>query len=597
MEEQKIFKIEPRPIFGHGHFFQQTMLPASRFVDYCKKRGIDISVNRLEKFEELGIFTPMLRIKYPEIQIKRKTVKTEGDLTKTQEFGILQEGETWDGELRKDYAALIYWDREYVDSWIEENLIFVPTKENYQSWSDFKDEESFHKVESYYSIFQILPLKILVQTLTLRSRIEELAFKSEEDVLALHRNSVKQFQHMVEVWADGDSAWDKYAKVCQLISSRYLPYAESDGITISVPTKDFSGFDFFEYRRNWNAKEFLEEIQLTVEEIARAWESIIHQAEWVNPISAWDELVNFINKEERGRLKDKALLAETWKVMAKMLNLFYEELTGRKLHKYGSSPEHIEVFRGKGITTDSLQYLEFIANDFGVNPRPKLILMVEGKGEFDEIPKLFKWAFGRTLGKHRIQIINLKSIGEFASKKIERFIDHFHDLQTLVYFILDNENKSKQRKESLVRTPSLYIDGLSITKDEFFTIWERNIEFDNFTDSEIAEAMTKFCGNRYEFSETEIASCRSNFGKGKDPLSSLYEEKLSFRLDKPKFLAVLFEYIKVDYQIEIEGVKRNRPILKALENISHLAMRNYQPTRLDSWIENQNSGWLRNRLS
>lgn len=597
MEEQTIINIEPRQILGHGHFFQRTMLEASRFVDYCKKRGIDISKKRLEKFEELEIFFPMLRIEHPEIQIKRRTIKDENGLEETYEFGRLQEGETWDAELSKYYSACNYGNKEFVDSWIEENLIYFPTKETFQPWSNYYDEEGFNKIESFYSIFQALSLKILVQSFTLKSRIEELAFKNEEYTLAFHRNTVHHFQEMVKIFADGDSAWDKYAKVCQVISSRYLPYAESDGITISLPAERFTGFNFFEYRRNWNAKEILNEIGLSVDDVAGIWEQVAYRTEWINPISAWDELVNIINKEKRERLKDKALLAETWKIMAKMLNLFYEDLTGRKLYMQGHSPEHIEVFRGKGITIDSLQYLEFVANDFGVNPRPKLILMVEGKGEFNEIPKLAKWAFGRSLGKYRIQIINLNTIGEFTSKKIERFIDHFHDLQTIVYFILDNENRAKQRKESLVRTSSLYINGFSITKDEFFTIWDKNIEFDNFTDLEIANAMTNFCENRYEFSQAEIEKCRGDFGTKKDPISCLYKAKLSYGLDKPKFLGFLFEQIKIDYEIELNGVRRKRLILDALNSITRLAFRNYQPTRLDTWTQNQNSGWLRNRLS
>ncbi len=71
-------------IINHGHFFDKTLLNASRFVDYCRKRGIDISEERLERFEELGIFFPILRISYPEIEIKIKTIKSEGDHVQIQ---------------------------------------------------------------------------------------------------------------------------------------------------------------------------------------------------------------------------------------------------------------------------------------------------------------------------------------------------------------------------------------------------------------------------------------------------------------------------------------------------------------------------------
>lgn len=37
------------------------LLPAKRFVKYCKERGIRTSEKQLERFEELGIFRPVAR--------------------------------------------------------------------------------------------------------------------------------------------------------------------------------------------------------------------------------------------------------------------------------------------------------------------------------------------------------------------------------------------------------------------------------------------------------------------------------------------------------------------------------------------------------
>jgi hypothetical protein len=586
-------ELTPHLVLGHGHFFQDTLLSASRFVDYCKKRGIDISEKRLEKFEKLGIFYPHLRIRYPEIKIKRKTIKEERKEPIIKEYGILQKGEIWDGELRKDYASFIHFDKEYVDSWIKRRFVFTPTKATFKPWSKFRDKKGFPRVESYYSIFQTLPLQIMVQMLGMKFQIEYLAFRTEQEALDHHRKYTEIYKKMVLTFSEGYNAWEEYAKICQVISHRYFPYANSDGLTISVPVQEFTGFDFFEFRRNWDAKKFLKEIELTVDDIEKAWEGVAHHAEYISPISAWNELIDFIKKEKRERLKDKALLAETWKLMAKMLNLFYEDLTERKLHMHGDSPERIEVYRGKGITKDNLQYMEFVANDFGVNPRPKLILMVEGEGEFNEIPRITKWAFGKSLAAYRIQIINLKSIGEFNSRKIERFIDHYHDLQTIVYFVLDNENNSLRTRDTLVYKQSRYIENLTITKKDFFTIWDKNIEFDNFSDKEIAEAMTTLCENRYSFTASDVKKCRADHGKRRDPLSELYKTNLNYDLDKPKMLEILFDVVELNYKMTIGGEEKNRPIIDVIDEIRHLALRNYQPYSSDAWEENQHSGYLR----
>lgn len=113
----------PYQIIGHGNFFQKTLLNHSRFIDFCNKRGIYIDERRLEKFEELGIFLPALRVDYPVIKIKVETKITEEGESVFEEFGNLEEGETWDGETREEYAAFIYFDKDYVDSWIKEGFV------------------------------------------------------------------------------------------------------------------------------------------------------------------------------------------------------------------------------------------------------------------------------------------------------------------------------------------------------------------------------------------------------------------------------------------------------------------------------------------
>jgi hypothetical protein len=40
-------------------------LSTDRFISYCKKRGIQTSREQLERFEKLGIFYPIVRVRYP----------------------------------------------------------------------------------------------------------------------------------------------------------------------------------------------------------------------------------------------------------------------------------------------------------------------------------------------------------------------------------------------------------------------------------------------------------------------------------------------------------------------------------------------------
>lgn len=586
--------LDPLDIINHGNFFQRTLLSASAFVNFCKERGIDISEERLEKLEKVAIFLPALRVRYPEIKIKQKRIKTKGQPDRIEEFGILEDGEQWDGELAKDYSAFIPFDARYVASWIDEGLISGPRKGEFAPWSKYTDKQGHHKATTYYSIFQAYSLKSVLRRLRVTIDLENLPSRTEREAVEIHRRWKKYFKDFVLRVTENNR--DEYWKLCHFLSQRYLPEAESDGLLITVPAKDFTKFDFFEFRRAWNPKDFLEYIECTTDEIKDAWEWLVHSADWENPLSRWDDLVALVKRERRKQLKGDALLAELLKTMARMLMLFYKELTGIELYPRGDSPEEVEVFRGKGVTKDDLRYKEFVANEFGVNPRPKLILMVEGHGEFTEIPKLLLWSFGKSISSYGIQIVNLETISEFSSDKMVRFIDHYHHLQTIVYFVLDNENRARQTRDSLLRRRSRYVQGLSLTKKDFFRIWDRNIEFDNFSDLEIADALSKFSELRYRFREQEVIQVRDAFGREADGLSNLYRSKVNYGLTKPLFLGLLFENFKNDYRVVIDGITRTRPILEVIDDVRHLALRNYQPSSLEAWSENQHADWLRTKL-
>lgn len=578
-------QLSPTLVINHGHFFTRTLLTSSQFVRHCKDRDIEISEERLEKFEKLGIFFPVLRVARPEMPNER-------DGFPQREDGDEQLDDKGQPKSPPSvYADFIPFDKEYAEHWIAKGFVCVPTKGEFTPWSEYIDSEGTPKVQTYYSIFQTLPLYHILQSLSLRSFGEDLLERTEEDVMALHRQHSEYFTHVVQSLSEKETAWEKYAKLCLVISCRYLPFGESDGVTIAVPAKEFSGFDFFEFRQNWDAQRFLDEIEITVEEVIRAWEGVTNFTRGINPLLHWEDLVDYVKRDKREKLKGLPLLLESWKVMSKMLSLFHEDLTGQTLFVYGRSPENVEIRRGKGINKDDLRHMEFISNEFGVNPRPKLILVVEGDGEMQEVPRLAKWAFGNTLAAYRIQLINLGTIGEFNSAKIERFIDHFHDLQTIVYFVLDNENRSRQVRDKLIKQASQYYPDFTITKGDLFTIWDRNTEFDNFSDSEIADAMSELCDSRYLFQEREVKICRESFPGG--DLARLYKERLNYGLKKIQLLEILFRKFRENYRIVIEGVEQNRPLVDVLFKVRAFAIGNHQPSSLDTWTQNQHSGWLR----
>lgn len=242
---------------------------------------------------------------------------------------------------------------------------------------------------------------------------------------------------------------------------------------------------------------------------------------------------------------------------------------------------------------NELQYLEFLTNQYHLNPRPRLLLFVEGECERQEIPRIARKLWGYSLEQVGIQLEPLGGIGEV--EKLERLIDHYHYRQTIVYLILDNENKAKRWRERLLRAKSKFPDVPgTITKSEYVFVWEKSFEFDNFSDDEITAAMTEIGEKRYEFRAGEIAQARAKFGQQRDPLSDLYKQKLGYGLSKPKLAEALVQRILDNPagEFNAEGMSKH-PITVKIWEIIQLAVKNYQPVRLKDWRATQQGEFIR----
>jgi hypothetical protein len=146
-------------------------------------------------------------------------------------------------------------------------------------------------------------------------------------------------------------------------------------------------------------------------------------------------------------------------------------------------------FFGGGVTENELQNLEFLTNKYRLNPRPKLILVVEGNGEAEQFPRLAKELFGYSFPQGGINVVNIQGVGNFTGKKkidkyggLERFIDDYHHRQTVVFVVLDDEGRVSKIKKELLKAHSKYSPNRMVTKEEYIRVWDnKNIEFDNLT--------------------------------------------------------------------------------------------------------------------
>lgn len=279
--------------------------------------------------------------------------------------------------------------------------------------------------------------------------------------------------------------------------------------------------------------------------------------------------------------------------MHQMLAFFYEDITGTKSPQVIEHETYVQRRYGTQATTDTLRVLEYIANEYRLNPRPRLILVVEGDTEAEQIPALVEAFYGVSLSTAGIELVNLKGIDEFAGRKgsnrygaLEKFIDAYHHRQTIVCVLLDNEGRAGEIRDRLLKAQSSFFPKRKVTKSEYVQLWERNYEFDNFTDLEIATAMSRLTPG-LAFSPDEVRVEREAFPKGRG-LASLFLRRTHADLPKKTLARELSSFLLEELPNSTATPKRK--IVQFIDSILKLAATNHQPISYEIWKENQESG-------
>lgn len=392
------------------------------------------------------------------------------------------------------------------------------------------------------------------------------------------------------------------ALLCQHISNRYFPETQTDmrtrqigygsyedaWITVSSPD-----WNWHREVQCWDPKRIETLYSLTPEKLSQAYEGLAMDQSDCDPIEAWYPLTQFICVDMRNKLKGAALRSETMRYGAQMLRLLYKDLYGDDL------PHPNEVYRTifthfpeLEVRKDTRRYLEFVANRFGVNPQPRLCLFVEGQSEEFGVTRIFEIYYGAHPGTYGIEIINLGGVDNATGKKndrcggVIRLINYLHHHQTISFLILDNENRAKPFEMKLLKAKSIHGDRQLVTRPEYVKILTNSFEFDNFSCIEIADALIKLAQGNATFSRSDVASAKKDSNPGL-ALKKLYEEKTNYGLEKVKLAEILVDTMILS---ESDQETEERSIIKILNEIRRLAVRNPLPTRKQDRDANQMSG-------
>ena len=407
------------------------LLNTSQFKSFSGKHNIRISSERLEQLERIGLFYPIAR--FQPFPIKVKIKKTAKD--RYYDLGVLEEGEKWDGETIDDFAMLTF-EKDYLIECLLEGHLWDPCERDYLPWDSYKkDMDDCFITESYYSKFQIYELNELLSCLASFNISAEYWYgKNDSDFESLKNRVKEQVNYTAKRCIDKVESSLDIGYISQILSKVYYPYTQTNQRTIRAP------IEWESYRKEWNPKEILLLLNISKDDISNACRDIHLEAHHIDPLENWRALVKHIAINEKEKLKDKALLANVFYSMEEMLKLFYKDVTGNSIsYNFLTNEDWGKRSYGEDTIENTYLYLEFLCNKYEINPRPKLILFVEGEGEHEQIPRIALKILGHNFLKLGIQIENLEGVSNFTGKKDEfggkllKLIEYFHKKPALLF--------------------------------------------------------------------------------------------------------------------------------------------------------------------
>ena len=554
-----------RAIVESGAVLACPLLGTDGFVKFCSDRGLRIDRERLIRLERLGLFSPVFRVRTPR--------------SNAAPFYIpLHQGNNW-----------------FTKRWAYDTTR-VPQNHTVSAHTD-------QTQEGYYSIFQIEYLNRVLTELTLRVSLD--AYLDQGDSRPINWQNWLEYAEQSAASLRDHEYRRAIALLCQHISNRYFPQTQGDKRSMEVQNGSSSdpwiivyaqNWDWEEEVQRWDPKETARLYRLTPKNLRHAYEGLARAQAHCDPLERWSPLTQFISLRERERLKGDALRAETIRAGAHMLRLLYEDLYEEELPPPDEVTKTVfDHFPEMEVRRDVRRYLEFVANRFGVNPQPRLSLIVEGQSEEAAVIQIFEEYYGNHPGVYGIEIIVLGGVDNATgSRKEDRFraifrlIDYLHHHQTFTFLILDNENYASRLKREAKKAKSIHSEQRYVTRPEYIRIWEDSFEFDNFSCTEIAAALNELAQGKATFTRQDVIGVKSRDNPG-SALVKLYRCKTSHGLRKVELSKILVgNMMSSTTRRKVES----RPIIKTLERVRSLAAQNPLPTTQGVWEINQASKYL-----
>jgi len=587
------------PLLDDTELFKQAggLLTTDQFIKVCKERGLKVFEEELEYYERRGLLYPLLRIQRPAQWYDSQGMPIERGEGEMPLPGMFRRYQSY-GTTGENLLTLQ-----------EEGLLTQPDAGTFQPWAEYRDAEAHYqeKVDTYYALYQILHIHWLKRHLTLEERYHRGA--TDGDAPIPYMRVLSDRLPSGEYLKSEVQKLDELVAFLLVIQNRYRPAAS--GILSGYHNRQ----DYQRYKEVFSSETAWTRFPIPLEELRTTRWLLCHQAREMDPLEGWHDLVGYVSASKRWTLKGAALLAQEFYTIIEMISQFLRDLAeqrGQTEEEYsclGSEHYEQQMF-GRRLNFWVYDILEHILTDYDLNPRPKALFVVEGDTEAAAIPILCE-AMKTRLSTFGIELHSVEGAGKDLNVLLRYAVPprlgvaiepgiYAAVRQTRVFALFDREHKwqhdtNVERFLAAWRTTvnSLLPPDLPIEAKEQIAMqgvmverWQRCFEFDNFTDDELAEAISGYAASWGwpQVDAADVARYRARFPN--PPLSNIVAEKVramraagqdtpthkDFKLNKIEVGKLLAYRLAEKIALHKDGDPPEAPIVDIIIRVVNLAL-------------------------
>ncbi|MGE3576008.1 MAG: hypothetical protein AB7J35_18300 [Dehalococcoidia bacterium] len=287
-----------------------------------------------------------------------------------------------------------------------------------------------------------------------------------------------------------------YQVLALLVSVEPLVIGRITGSRSYQPFFDETPEAFAKWTEEFNHAQLLATTGMTVERLRHWHRELSIEAQLVDPIARWRELLRYAPRRKREEFRGEALLAEDLyyaaEVIRRYLELFHDVRDLPDEDGVAGGPQVQQVKKnlyGSETTTGSdRSVFRNVVRQFGLDPQPRMRWFVEGDTEEGFVERYFD-LLQVDIAAAGIEVINLGG-GDIESRRNSQLLKISRDEEVFTQVTVDHDGRNDRARvlKNLEKKGLLLADSYEVFVPDFVST--------NFTAAEVADAVWRHASER-----------------------------------------------------------------------------------------------------